>query len=162
MEISSIEQLPHEPHIQYLHHISKGNRCKIEITGKGLEISGNCAQGLLDVLVSVYNRSKEVNSEIFSCACVDPDTSEVEKAIISNIGSPTSVTTEGIERVCPEDTLQISYHTHPVSGEAKFSSEDGSVIVNRFNKGYDDEHCVVGEKKVRRVLQTRLRKKQKV
>jgi len=134
--------------------------CKIEKTNRGLEISGDCAQGLVEVFTSMYNISKKRKSEIFACACVNREIGRVEKVIIGNIGSSTTVSTNGIGRVCPENSLQISCHTHPVSGKAKFSAADGKVIVDRFNKEYDDGHCVVGENNERCIFQTRLREVQ--
>jgi hypothetical protein len=132
----------------------ENNKCKIEISEKGLEIDGECALGLPEVLASTYSVSKKSKAEIFACACLNPETAEVEKVVIGNIGTPTSVSTNGVERVCPKDTRQISYHTHPVSEEAKFSAADGSVIVDRFNKEYDDGHCVVGSDEYRCILHT--------
>ena len=136
----------------------ENNRCKIQITERGLEIDGDCAQGLLEVLACTYDVSKKSKSEIFACTCLNPKSGRIEKAIVGNIGSSRSVSTEGVGRMCPKDTLQVSYHTHPVSGKAKFSAADGSVIVDRFNKGYDDGHCVVGKNEERCILQTRLKK----
>ena len=132
----------------------ENNKCKIEISEKGLEISGECAPGLPEVLASTYSVSKKSKAEIFACACLNLDTAEVKKVVIGNMGTPTSVSTNGVERVCPKDTLQITYHTHPVSEEAKFSAADGSVIVDRFNKEYDDGHCVVGNDEYRCMLHT--------
>jgi hypothetical protein len=137
---------------------SENNRCDIKLTKRGLEINGDCAQGLLEVFARTFDVSKKQKSEIFACACFHPETKRVEKVIIGKIGRPTRVSTEGVGRICPKDTLQVSYHTHPVSGKAKFSTADGVVIVDRFNKGYDDGHCVVGENEERCLFQTRLRK----
>lgn len=138
------------------------NECEIETTEKGLEIRGKCAQGLLEVLLESFSESKNANSEIFGCACVNPRNGETEKAIIGNIGTSTTVSTKGIERVCSEDTFQLSYHTHPISGKAKFSPEDGIVIVDRFNKEYDDGHCIVGNNEHKCVFQTKLKRKEGV
>ena len=132
----------------------ENNKCKIEMSEKRLEIGGECALGLSEVLASTYSVSKKSKAEIFACACLNPDTAEVKKVVIGNMGTPTSVSTNGVERVCPKDTLQITYHTHPVSEEAKFSAADGSVIVDRFNKEYDDGHCVVGNDEYRCMLHT--------
>lgn len=140
----------------------KDNACKVEISKKGLEIRGRCAQGLLEVFHRSFNDSEKLNFEIFGCACVNPKTGETEKVIIRNSGSPTSVNTKGFGRVCSKDTFQLSYHTHPVSGKAKFSEKDGIVIVDRFNREYDDGHCVVGDSGHRCVFQTKLKRNEEI
>ena len=121
------------------------DKCEININEKGLEIKGKCAAGLLELLSDEFIESVQSETEIFGCSCIDPNTGDVEQALIRNTGQSTSVSTEGIGRYCPENKLQVTYHTHPISKMAKFSGADGSVIVDRFNKGYDDGHCLAGE-----------------
>ena len=99
----------------------------------------------MKALSEIYNESKQAEAEIFSCGCLNPDTMEIEQALIKNVGEPRRVSTNGIDRYCPENTIQIAFHTHPTSGQAKFSSEDGKVIVDRFNRDLDEAHCVIGE-----------------
>lgn len=140
----------------------ESDRCKTEITEKGLEIGGECAQGLLEVLLGTHGVSKKFKSEIFGCACLNPETGKIEKAVIGNIGTSKSVSPKRVGRICPKGTSQISYHTHPVSGKAKFSAADGSVIVDRFNQEYDDGHCVVGDEEPRCIFQTKVKKERKL
>ncbi len=121
------------------------DECKVEITKRGLELKGKCTSGLIELLSEVYNESKQAEAEIFSCGCLDPDTMEIKQALIKNVGEPRSVSTNGIDRYCPENTIQIAFHTHPTSGQAKFSPKDGKVIVDRFNRDLDDVHCLIGE-----------------
>lgn len=122
-----------------------GGECDISFTEKGIEIVGKCAEGLAEFLAETFKDSTKLGSEIFTCSCLDPETGNIERTVVRNIGDARSVQTGNINRVCPEESLQICYHTHPISGQAKFSSADGAVIADRFNKGYDDAHCVVGE-----------------
>lgn len=52
------------------------------------------------------------------------------------------------ERVCSTNQRQLPFHTHPSSGQAKFSQVDAETVRKRINRGVDDGHCVVGEDEV--------------
>ncbi len=133
--------------------------CSIHLTENGLEIKGKCAEELIEVFDDTFEKSTNLESEIFACGCLNQRTGRMERALIMNSGNSTSVDTNGIKRICPEGTLQITYHTHPVSKQAKFSSADKSVIVDRFNEGSDDAHCVVGENVYDCIFRTKIRKR---
>lgn len=120
------------------------NKCKIEFKEHGLEISGGCAQGFLNAFDNIYRASSEVGREISAYACVNPKKGTVERVILGEVGSPTG-TSLPFERVCPIDHRQVSIHSHPVSGEAKFSQIDALTITDRMNREVDDGSCVVGE-----------------
>jgi len=120
------------------------DKCVIEFKRHGLEIKGPCAQGFINAFAGIYQASKEVNAEISAYACVNPKSGSVEKTVLGKIGTPTS-TSLPFERVCPIDQRQISIHTHPMSGIAKFSETDAITITERINKGVDDASCVIGE-----------------
>lgn len=136
----------------------KSKGCKTEFTGQGLEIKGDCAEGLLEVLMKTFGKSEEINSEMFGIMCINPKNGEAEKVVIGDVGKPRSVSTGGLKDFCEDNKTQLSYHTHPTSGKSKFSPQDGKVVVDRINKGYEEGHCVVGEKKPLCLLKTELEK----
>jgi len=120
------------------------NKCKVEFTEHGLEVKGKCAEGLLNAFNVMYDASEEAGAEISGYACVNPKDGSVDKVILGEVGSLTR-TSLPFERVCPTDQRQISIHTHPTSGIAKFSDPDALTISDRMNRGVDDGSCVVGD-----------------
>jgi len=122
----------------------KEETCKIEFKEYGLEITGPCAQGFFSLFEKIFEESKKIGKEISAYACVNPKTGAVEKIMIGKIGTPKS-TSLPYKRVCSSNHRQVSIHTHPISGESKFSKADAITITSRMNKGFDDGSCVVGE-----------------
>jgi len=121
---------------------STNDSCTIEITDHGLEIKGECAEGLLDTIGLIYEESKRLGREISACGCIS--SKGLEKVVIGEVGNSTS-TSLPFRRVCPRNQVQVPIHTHPISGEAKFSRVDAQTITDRMNRGIDDGHCVAGE-----------------
>nr|MDO8080824.1 hypothetical protein [Candidatus Freyarchaeota archaeon] len=119
------------------------DKCNIEFTDKGLEIKGPCAQDFFKLFEAISEASKEAGKEISAYACVNPKTGKIEKLVLGKVGTPTS-TSFPHGRVCLKKERQISLHTHPVSGEAKFSNTDAITITSRMNDGMDDGSCVIG------------------
>jgi len=134
------------------------NNCKLEFREHGLEITGPCAKGFLGVFKDLYNMSKEVEAEISAYACVNPKDGSVNKVILGKIGTPTS-TSLPLERVCAIDHRQVSIHTHPSSGIAKFSETDALTVTSRMNRGVDDGSCVVGKDETQCLVRTLMPKR---
>jgi len=134
------------------------NNCKAEFREHGVEITGPCAKGFLSAFKDLYNMSKKVDAEISAYACVNPKDGSVSKVILGKIGTPNSTSLPRI-RVCPTEHRQVSIHTHPTSGEAKFSETDALTITSRMNKGVDDASCVVGEDDAQCLVRTLMQKK---
>jgi hypothetical protein len=124
---------------------SKNDSCVIEITSNGLEIKGKCAQGLLDTTSLIYAQSKKLGKEISAYACIGSE--GMEKVVLGTIGDSIS-TSLPYGRVCSTNQRQLPFHTHPTSGQAKFSRVDAETISDRANRGVDDGHCVVGENEI--------------
>ncbi|MDA4110914.1 MAG: hypothetical protein OK439_00125 [Thaumarchaeota archaeon] len=120
------------------------NSCRVEFTVKGLEITGPCAKGFMESFEELYDASENIGREISAYACVDPGTGSVNKLILGKVGSATE-TTLPLGRVCPIKHRQISMHTHPTSGVAKFSNTDAITVAHRMNEGQDDASCVIGK-----------------
>ena len=119
-------------------------KCTVEFKEHGLEITGPCAAGFAGLFESIYKSSKDLEAEISAYACLEPKTGSVERAVLGKIGTSTS-TSLPYERVCPTNQRQVSIHSHPTSGEAKFSKTDAMTITHRMNEEMDDASCVVGE-----------------
>jgi len=134
------------------------NKCRVEFTERGLEISGSCAQGFSELFEAIFEASKAVKREISTYACVDPETGTIKKVVLGKVGTPSS-TSLPYDRVCLDNERQVSLHTHPVSGEAKFSGRDAITITYRMNEGIDDGSCVVGEEATQCFLRTLIPKK---
>jgi len=116
--------------------------CRIQFTDHGLEIEGECAQGLIKTISVIYEESKRLGKEISACACVS--SKGLEKVVIGEVGDSTS-TSLPFRRICRPDQVQVPIHTHPTSGEPKFSKTDAETVTQRMNMGIDDGHCVAGE-----------------
>jgi len=118
--------------------------CRFELTENGIDIEGSCASQFVQLFAELSALSREIGLEISGYACIDPKTGEINRAAIYDIGSPNEVTVPR-GRTCPCEEPQITFHSHPISGLALFSEQDGRTIVGRVNRREDDGHCVVGQ-----------------
>lgn len=119
------------------------DKCRVEFAKRRLEVKGPCAQGLQETFDFMFEASRGTNAEISAFICVNPDTHLIDSVVLEKVGTPTQ-TSLAHERVCPVGDVQISMHTHPVSGEPKFSVTDAIAITSRMNEGIDNASCVVG------------------
>jgi|SRR4030042_5871882 len=135
---------------------SNSASCVIEFTGNGMEIKGKCAQGLTETINIIFEESKRLGKEISAYNCIS--SKGLEKVVIGEIGNSTS-TSLPFRRVCPHNQVQVPIHTHPSSGEAKFSTVDAQTMTERMNQGIDDDHCVAGEDETQCVFKVMIQKK---
>lgn len=121
------------------------NKCRVEMTLNGPEIKGNCKRQLKKLQKGQFDMSKRLNAEISSQLCINKETGNIDKAVIDTKGNRTSTLLRN-RRICPMSHIQLSMHTHPLSGIAKFSEPDALTSVDRMNKDIDEGHCIIGEK----------------
>lgn len=131
--------------------------CRIQVTDDGLEVKGECAQGLTKIVSLIYEESKRLGKEISAYGCISPR--GLEKVVIGQVGDSTS-TSLPLGRVCQLNQVQVPIHTHPTSGEAKFSRVDAQTIGDRMNRGVDDGHCVAGEDETQCIFKVMIPKKE--
>ncbi len=123
--------------------MKKPENCRIEPTDIGWRIRGECANELADFFARIFEASEAVSREISGYVCIDPHTQRVSEVGVYDVGTATE-TQITPQRSCPCQESQISLHTHPLSGIAKFSHRDAAAVVTRLNEGTDDGHCVLG------------------
>ena len=86
--------------------------------------------------------SEKYQKELSGIIFIDPETREVEKVYLDQIGDTTSVDLDMV-RISPDpDTLVYSFHTHPVYGNPQLSVADMEVIQKRT---WEQGHCVLTE-----------------
>ena len=126
--------------------MSSIKKCKIEHKGSKWTFEGPCADQLARGFERIFQASKSLRREISAVACIHNESGRVDKLEVDTIGDATSTRLRST-RVCSTGHSQISLHTHPISGTAKFSRSDALTVTDRLNEDVDDGSCVVGRGK---------------
>ena len=126
--------------------MSSIRKCKIEHKGSKWTFEGPCAHQLARGFERIFQASKNLRREISAIACIHNESGRVDKLEVDTIGNATSTLLRSA-RVCSVGHSQISLHTHPTSGIAKFSQPDALTVTDRLNEDVDDGSCVVGRGK---------------
>ena len=118
-------------------------RCSIKVKDGLIIVEGSCANEIAADHAFLQAASRAIGREISFQECVDPSTGKVKKLVIDTVGELKSSELRN-KRVCDSDQLQMSSHTHPKSGYAKFSDIDIQTVGMRLNDDVDNCGCVVG------------------
>ena len=126
-----------------VNRINKEEKCDIRIEDDLVVVEGKCADEIARSTRCLQELSQLFGSEISFQLCISEDTGEVDELVIDTVGDTTSTILKN-GRMCPRDKIQISGHTHPISGQAKFSPQDMRTVGTRLNENTDNCGCVVG------------------
>jgi hypothetical protein len=121
--------------------------CRVNFTESGIDVEGPCAEQFMDMFVKLSSHSRSLGLEVSGYACINPATGRVERAGVYTVGTARESTLPPT-RTCPCQQPQVTFHTHPTSGLARFSDRDAVTVANRMNTRVDEGHCVVGDREV--------------
>lgn len=119
------------------------HKCTLSVRNGSITVEGTCADAIVKQQEVLQALSAALGREISFQQCINPSTGEVQKLVIDTVGQPTSTELSN-QRICDLQQIQVSNHTHPMSGLAKFSETDMKTVGGRLNEGIDNCGCVVG------------------